>query len=117
MTSLDWRINLVNPNKSKAYCNKEKECGHKCKGVFGESECLPCLNSDCIKAALEASQEVEAKILASQELGTETIRKQPIVLESAAEHELCGICYTSELSEQTCVRLTCRHVFHTNCVK
>ena len=59
MVELDWRVTDVNPNISKTYCNNEKECGHKCKGVFGESVCLPCLNSDCIKAALEASQEVE----------------------------------------------------------
>ena len=52
MVELDWRVTDVNPNISKTYCNNEKECGHKCKGVFGESECLPCLNSDCIKAAL-----------------------------------------------------------------
>ena len=40
-------------------CRNEKECGHKCMGVFGESECLPCLNSDCIQAALEAAREAE----------------------------------------------------------
>ena len=31
-------------------------------------------------------------------------------------NELCGICYTSELREEPCVRLACKHVFHANCV-
>ena len=25
------------------WCNKEKECGHKCEGVKDEDQCLPCL--------------------------------------------------------------------------
>lgn len=35
---------------------------------------------------------------------------------SNAESELCGICYTSELSEEPCVRISCGHVFHANCM-
>ena len=35
-----------------------------------------------------------------------------------AESELCGICFTSELGEEACVRLSsCSHVFHANCIK
>ena len=32
------------------------------------------------------------------------------------ENELCGICYTSELREEPCVRIACGHVFHANCL-
>ena len=39
------------------FCGKEKECGHTCKGVAGESECLPCLHTDCIQAAIDAFDE------------------------------------------------------------
>ena len=39
------------------------------------------------------------------------------LLSSAAENELCGICFTCELGEEACVRLGCGHVFHANCVK
>lgn len=36
----------------------------------------------------------------------------------AAESELCGICFTSELGAEACVRLaSCGHVFHAACVK
>ena len=34
----------------------------------------------------------------------------------SVESELCGICYTSELGEEPCVRMTCGHLFHANCV-
>ena len=37
------------------------------------------------------------------------------MLLGAAETELGGICYTSELGEEPCVRMTCGHVFHANC--
>ena len=39
------------------------------------------------------------------------------LLSSAAENELCGICFTCELGEEACVRLGCGHVFHANCVR
>ena len=35
---------------------------------------------------------------------------------NAAENELGGICFTSELGDEPCVRLTCGHVFHANCM-
>ena len=35
---------------------------------------------------------------------------------NAAESELDGICFTSELGDEPCVRLTCGHVFHANCL-
>ena len=38
------------------------------------------------------------------------------MLESAAESELCGICFTSELGSEPCVGMVCGHVFHVNCV-
>ena len=35
---------------------------------------------------------------------------------NAAETELGGICFTSELGEEPCVKLRCGHVFHANCL-
>ena len=43
-------------------------------------------------------------------------KKPPCVLQGAAESELGGICFTSELGEEPCVRMACGHVFHANCV-
>ena len=77
-------------------CGKAMECGHSCRGVSGESDCLPCLNIECIESANAID-----KALVSQ---------------NAAETELCCICYTSELGEEACVRLACGHVFHANCI-
>ena len=77
-------------------CGKAMECGHSCRGVRDESDCLPCLNIECIESA-----KATGKALVSQ---------------NAAETELCCICYTSELGEEACVRLACGHVYHANCI-
>ena len=37
-------------------------------------------------------------------------------IEEEQQQELCMICYTSELSAEPCVTLSCGHIFHTNCV-
>ena len=29
------------------FCGKQKPCGHECKGVQGETECLPCMKPEC----------------------------------------------------------------------
>ena len=67
-------------------------CGHTCKGVENERRCLPCLDRDCIK-------ESGAKLAGV-----------------SSGDELCAICFTSELNSEACSRLSCGHVFHTNCV-
>lgn len=33
----------------KASCSKLHECGHPCKGFANETNCLPCLEVECIK--------------------------------------------------------------------
>ena len=33
-------------------CGMQKACGHTCKGVLGESRCLPCLDSGCIAESI-----------------------------------------------------------------
>ena len=73
------------------YCRIMKNCGHKCMGVCGEKECLPCLMPECVESSSEADH------LPNNE-------------------ELCSICYTSELREEPSVQLRCGHVFHANCI-
>ena len=34
----------------------QHDCGHRCYGVDGESNNLPCLHEECIEAAIEAGQ-------------------------------------------------------------
>ena len=74
-----------------AFCEKtHAACGHGCKGVTKERKCLPCLDSAC-----------------AQKNGH---------FDGVNEDELCTICYTQELGAEACSRLSCGHVFHTNCV-
>ena len=64
------------------------QCGHRCNGALNEMECLPCLEPECAaKCDLRENKD-----------------------------DLCSICYTSELGAQSCVKLTCGHVFHADCV-
>ena len=73
------------------FCEKKHEsCGHACKGVLNERKCLPCLDTAC-----------------AEKVGH---------FDGVNENELCTICYTQELGEDACSRLSCGHVFHTNCV-
>ena len=73
------------------FCGKRhKKCGHACKGVNQERKCMPCLHRDCAQAAGH--------------------------FEGVTEDELCTICYTQELGDEPCTKLSCGHVFHTNCL-
>ena len=42
-------------------------------------------------------------------------KKPPCVLSGAVETELGGICFTTELGDEPCIRMACGHVFHANC--
>ena len=133
MVSTAIITDLNNDNGPFEFCQQEFECGHTCKGVKGESECLPCLKPECIAKAIDAfnefmeQPELERKgsnpprrsfntINIPETSSSKQRRQPPCVLASAAETELGGICYTSELGEEPCVRLICGHVFHANCV-
>ena len=73
------------------FCDKtHTACGHPCRGVPNEDKCLPCLNKAC-----------------AEKVG---------LYNGINEDELCGICYTTELGTEACSRLSCGHIFHTNCV-
>ena len=77
-------------------CGSALPCGHSSQGVRGSSRQLPCLKSEC---------------------------QHTHNLINSDEEELCGICFSTALKDEACVRLklcylrlTCRHVFHANCV-
>ena len=72
------------------FCDKTHKCGHACKGVSRERRCLPCINEEC-----------------AEKVGH---------FEGTNENELCTICYTQELGAEPSSKLSCGHVFHTNCV-
>ena len=76
------------------FCNKQLDCGHECDGVFGESECLPCLHVDC---------------------GAQNPAEAILRVISVTERDLCSICF-DELGADPCVRVCQNHIFHANCI-
>ena len=41
------------PENPFRFCGKTLDCGHDCKGVEGENDCLPCLKPECIQQAID----------------------------------------------------------------
>ena len=79
-------------------CTKQLACGHFCNGAKGEKTCLPCLQPECIQKYNE---------------------KNPAdkIHDGYSEGDYCGICMTSGLGQEACVRLgNCGHIFHYNCI-
>ena len=116
----------IDPENPFRFCGKRLPCGHLCKGVAEESACLPCLKPACIERELEKSTESDEEMnndadddfFAPQNTRgsiCQMVKGKPIGM-NAAENELGGICFTSELGEEPCVKLTCGHVFHANCL-
>ena len=89
-----------------ANCQKKLACGHQCKGFYGEEQCLPCLNAECIVKANEDAH-----------MCGDLSKKQDLLLEGIDEDSYCTICWVSGLGTEPCIRLGCGHVFHLNCVK
>lgn len=76
------------------------ECGHWCGGVHGETQCLPCLNSECRKRRMVSSSS-----------GSSTQQALPDA------EEWCSICWTESIGSAPSVRLDCGHVLHHHCVE
>lgn len=72
-------------------CDKMLACGHPCNGFSGEGNCLPCLDEACVA-------------------------KNPPATLAKNNSDYCVICYTSGLCEGACVKLTCNHIFHLDCI-
>jgi len=69
-------------------CPKKLACNHACCGPRDESECLECLHEECTKGNEKAFK------------GT----------------EYCFVCYTEELFAGPCVKSSCGHIFHYQCI-
>ena len=68
-------------------CDKIIEkCGHNCIGVRGETECIGCLNKQCVPENATNS------------------------------NEFCNICWVEPLLAAPCIQLECGHIFHFRCV-
>ena len=61
----------------------------------------------------EKDQQIEIN---SAEAASESQIEEPEHSHDDGMDELCAICYTSELREEPCVKLSCGHIFHENCV-
>jgi len=86
-------------------CVKTHACGHPCRGFFGEPECLPCLNPECVREARERAEAAGR-------------HDDPrLLLPDTDENTFCSICWVSGLGSEPCIKLGCRHVFHVKCIK
>ena len=86
-------------------CDKTHACGHPCRGFFGEQECLPCLNAECVAKARQDA------------IAAGNANDPRLLLEDTDEDSYCTICWISGLGTEPCVKLGCRHVFHVKCIK
>ena len=73
-------------------CQKTHECGHPCKGFFGEEKCLPCLHPDCVETNPDATLDEN-------------------------DESFCSICFISGLGDSPSIQLGCKHIFHVDCIK
>ncbi|XP_059059876.1 E3 ubiquitin-protein ligase MYCBP2 [Achroia grisella] len=72
-------------------CNRVLSCGHMCRGVRHEPECLPCLFGCSGRAdATPLRQDAD---------------------------DMCMICFTDPLQAAPAIQLHCGHVFHLHCCK
>jgi len=71
-------------------------CGHVCLGFFGEQNCLPCLEKDCLD---KYNKENQVKIP-----------------NDCTSDQYCHICWSEELAAKPCIWLDCQHVFHLDCI-
>ena len=68
-------------------CNKTLFCGHNCNGFKDEITCLPCLDEKCQKPDSAVN------------LST-----------------ICVLCQSEPLGYGPCVKLTCGHIVHSDCL-
>lgn len=68
-------------------------CSHACCGSAGETRCVPCLEPECIEKMDQAIAPKENK------------------------DDFCNICWCSSLGQAPCSKLSCGHVYHTDCLK
>ncbi|CAI2365681.1 unnamed protein product [Moneuplotes crassus] len=88
-TNFCSKINCI--QRSKVTCQKFHKCGHPCLGFADEEECLACLHPECVSKS------------PSSTFGTD-------------QKSSCGICL-SPLEDESCVQLSCNHIFHEECIK
>jgi len=79
-------------------CSKIHPCGHPCGGFANETQCLPCLEPDCI----------------TKYNSTAAVQKK--IPDGHKNSDYCAICYTQGLEEKPCVQLACRHIMHLDCI-
>lgn len=73
-------------------CNKLLPCGHPCRGVAGETQCMPCLEPECIE------------------------KMDPAKRPNVCADDFCTICYATAVGQEPCVMLDCGHIQHFECV-
>jgi len=78
-------------DKLKNACTKVLPCQHSCSGFKGENNCLPCLDEACAE------------------------RVAPLLNKQKGE-DYCMVCWTEGLINAPCIRSSCGHIFHLDCI-
>jgi hypothetical protein len=71
-------------------CVKKNPCGHYCPCAHPTTNHMSCLEPDCVS---------------DKEGGAVTAE------------DYCNVCWSEELGAAPCVKLTCGHIFHYQCIK
>ena len=69
-------------------CPKTHSCGHHCNGFRDEKKCLECLEKSCVGKPTEDQN----------------------------SDSLCPLCQCDSLGYGPCVRLSCNHIVHSECM-
>lgn len=72
-------------------CDKQLNCGHYCNGSVNDDLCIPCLKVECVE-------------------------KLPQLTLGKNEDDWCDICVSAGLGMMPCIQLSCKHVFHEDCI-
>ena len=97
------------------FCGKIKDCGHACKGVPNEEECLPCMNPQCLEDAGAVAEIQPQDLMDMSPEQIQALQRKPSIKNKNTE-ENCNICHTDPLGAKPMIILGCRHVYHANCV-
>ena len=101
---------LSNDRRQYEFCGKINECcGQPCRGVKGETECIPCMDPGC---------QPEPEIIQPQDMidmPEPSLQKKRSLI-NGLQSDFCGLCHIHELGAKPSIGLACRHVFHAECV-
>lgn len=105
--------------KSFACCKVHPSCGHICRGIKDERDCLQCLEPGCHEAHQRAPDDPPSAATAAAAPGASSsvVATAPDASLSVCGDDFCSICWTEPLKASPAIKLRCGHIFHFSCVR